>query len=130
MQQPRKAASSDCNHWPVAGTDLQPRYSFPLAAKRWLQTKLRLTQDIAFVTFDTYPYSVLIEPTPTIIDIDVYDLGIQAAIMLQRKIENPSLLIQSYATLPVLKRGETTVDESTMDKSTVGKNTMENHPIV
>lgn len=69
---------------------------------------LKLPSEIAFVTFDTYPYSVLLKPTPTIIDIDVYDLGMQAAVMLQHKIENPSLLLQSYATLPVLKRGKTT----------------------
>ena len=72
------------------------------------ELKLSLPDKIAFVTFDTYPYSVLIEPTPTIIDIDVYDLGVQAATMLQHKIQNPSLLIQSYATLPVLKKGKTT----------------------
>lgn len=72
------------------------------------EADLKLPDEIAFVTFDTYPYSVLIEPTPTIIDIDVYDLGVQAAIMLQHKIKNPSLLIQSYATLPVLKKGKTT----------------------
>lgn len=72
------------------------------------ETGLKLPTEIAFVTFDTYPYSVLIEPTPTIIDIDVYDLGVQAATMLQHKIQNPPLLIQSYATLPVLKKGKTT----------------------
>lgn len=69
---------------------------------------LSLPDEVAFVTFDTYPYSVLLTPSPTIIDIDVYDLGMQAAIMLQQKIKNPSLLFQSYTTLPVLKRGETT----------------------
>lgn len=69
---------------------------------------LKLPEEIAFVTFDTYPYSLLIEPSPTIIDIDVYDLGIQASTLLLQKIDTPSLLIQSYATLPVLKKGKTT----------------------
>ncbi|MDE6846369.1 MAG: LacI family transcriptional regulator [Lachnospiraceae bacterium] len=64
--------------------------------------------EVAFLTFDSYPYSALIEPTPTIIDIDVYDLGVQAAIMLLRKLENPSLLVQTYTTLPVLRQGCTT----------------------
>ena len=40
---------------------------------------------------------------------DVYDLGIQAAVMLLRKLENPSLLVQTYTTLPVLRQGCTTV---------------------
>lgn len=69
---------------------------------------LSLPNDIAFVTFDTFPYAVLINPTPTIIDIDMFDLGNQAALVLLNKIPNPSLLIQSYATLPVLKEGQTT----------------------
>ena len=69
---------------------------------------LRLPDDIAFVTFDTFPYAVLIEPAPTIIDIDMFDLGNQASLVLLNKIQNPSLLVQSYATLPVLKEGKTT----------------------
>lgn len=69
---------------------------------------LQLPNDIAFVTFDTFPYAVLIEPMPTIIDIDMFDLGNQASLVLLNKIQNPSLLVQSYATLPVLKRGSTT----------------------
>lgn len=69
---------------------------------------LRLPEEIALVVFDSFPYSGIMEPAPTIIDIDVYDLGIQAASMLLRKIDNPSLLVQSYTTLPVLKQGLTT----------------------
>lgn len=77
-----------------------------------LQEKhLRVPDDVAFLTFDSYPYSALIEPSPTIIDIDMYDLGIQAAVMLLRKLENPSLLVQSYTTLPVLRQGNTTKRE-------------------
>lgn len=70
--------------------------------------QLRVPDDVAFLTFDSYPYSGLIEPAPTIIDIDVYDLGVQAATMLLRKLENPSLLVQTYTTLPVLRQGATT----------------------
>ena len=55
----------------------------------------RIPEETAFLTFDSYPYSAIISPPPTIIDIDVYDLGIQAAVMLLRKIENPSLLVQT-----------------------------------
>lgn len=72
------------------------------------ETGLKIPDEIAFLTFDSYPYSAIIEPRPTIIDIDVYDLGIQAAVMLLRKLENPSLLVQSYTTLPVLRQGLTT----------------------
>lgn len=76
--------------------------------KALLEYNLRIPEEIAFLTFDSYPYSVLIDPEPTIIDIDVYDLGIQAADMLLRKLENPLLLVQSYTTLPVLRQGHST----------------------
>ena len=73
------------------------------------EKRLRVPDEVAFLTFDSYPYSALIEPAPTIIDIDVYDLGVQAAVMLLRKLENPSLLVQTYTTLPILRQGSTTM---------------------
>lgn len=80
-----------------------------LSLSKALQDRhVRVPDEVAFLTFDSYPYSALIEPTPTIIDIDVYDLGVQAAVMLLRKLENPSLLVQTYTTLPVLRQGCTT----------------------
>lgn len=72
------------------------------------ESGLRIPDEIAFLTFDSYPYSAIIDPAPTVIDIDVYDLGVQAAAMLLRKMENPELLVQSYTTLPVLRQGLTT----------------------
>jgi len=76
------------------------------------EKRLRVPDEVAFLTFDSYPYSALIEPAPTIIDIDVYDLGVQAAVMLLRKLENPSLLVQTYTTLPILRQGSTTMPVS------------------
>lgn len=78
------------------------------AVKAIQESGLKIPEEIALLTFDSYPYAALIEPAPTIIDIDVYDLGTQAAMMLIRKLQNPSLLVQSYTTLPVLKQGKTT----------------------
>lgn len=69
---------------------------------------LNLPDEIAFLTFDRYPYSSIITPAPTVIDIDVYDLGVQAGRMLLRKIENPALLVQQFTTLPLLRQGLTT----------------------
>ncbi len=70
--------------------------------------KLEIPKDIAFLTFDIYPYSEIIDPKPTVIDINVYDMGVQAGSMLFRKLENPSLQIQTYTTLPVVNVGRTT----------------------
>lgn len=78
------------------------------AVKAIRESGLKIPEQIALLTFDSYPYATLIDPAPTIIDIDVYDLGTQAAVMLLRKLKNPSLLVQSYTTLPVLKQGKTT----------------------
>lgn len=61
---------------------------------------LKVPEDIYFLTFDIYPYTTIIDPSPIIVDINVYDMGLQAADMIVRKIENPSLMIQSYTTLP------------------------------
>lgn len=72
------------------------------------EKRLRIPEDAAFLTFDSYPYSSIIDPAPTVIDIDVYDLGVQAAEMLLRKLDNPSLLVQTYTTLPVLRQGHST----------------------
>lgn len=69
---------------------------------------LQVPEEIAFLTFDRYPYTSIIDPSPTIIDIDVYDMGQQAGITIARKLENPSLLVQSFTTLPILIRGLTT----------------------
>lgn len=72
------------------------------AAKAIEQLNLQVPGDIAFLTFDVYPYSKILDPKPVVIDINVYDMGIQAGDMLLRKLKNPSLLIQTYTTLPVV----------------------------
>lgn len=70
--------------------------------------KIDIPKEISFLTFDRYPYASVIDPSPTIIDIDVFDMGVQAGKMMIRKLENPSLLVQSYTTLPIVIKGETT----------------------
>jgi len=70
---------------------------------------LSIPDDIAFLTFDTYPYSGIIDPALTIIDINVYDMGAQAGTMMIRKLANPDLLIQSFTALPKLIQGESTI---------------------
>lgn len=77
-------------------------------AKAIEHSGLRVPDEIAFLTFDKYPYSSIIDPTPTIIDIDVYDMGRQAGSTIARKLQNPSLLVQSFTTLPLLIQGMTT----------------------
>jgi DNA-binding LacI/PurR family transcriptional regulator len=69
---------------------------------------LRIPEDIGVITFDNYPFSMIMDPPPTVVNIDVYDMGLQAASMLIRKIKNPSLQVQIYTTLPeLIVRGST-----------------------
>lgn len=72
-------------------------------------TGLSIPEDIAFLGFDQYPYVNMVYPTPTIINVDVFDLGVQAAENIIRKMDNPNLLIQTYTTLPVLMQGASTI---------------------
>lgn len=73
------------------------------------QKGLHVPKDIAVLTFDVYPYSSIIDPALTVIDINVYDMGAQAGSMMIHKLEHPDLLIQSFTTLPVLIQGESTI---------------------
>lgn len=68
----------------------------------------KVPEEVAFSTFDSYPYSAVIDPHPTVIDIDVYDMGVQAGNTIVRKLENPSLLVQQFTTLPILCKGKST----------------------
>ena len=70
---------------------------------------LKIPEDIAFLGFDQYPYINMVYPAPTVINIDVFDLGVQAGLMMIRKLENPDILIQSYTTLPRIIQGASTI---------------------
>lgn len=63
---------------------------------------ISIPKDIGIITFDDYPLSQLIDPPLTVIDIDVNEMGHLAATLLLKKIQNPELMIQSFATLPTL----------------------------
>ncbi len=88
MEQPPKAIVCENNTLAVG------------ASRAIHELGLRVPEDLFFLTFDVYPYTTIIDPKPTIVDINVYDMGMQAADMIVRKIDNPSLMIQSYTTLP------------------------------
>ena len=63
---------------------------------------MSIPEDIGLITFNDYPLSQLIDPPLTVVDIDVNDMGQQAATILLKKIKNPSLQVQSYTTIPEL----------------------------
>lgn len=78
------------------------------AARAIRKCKLSIPEDISLLTFDIYPYSQLIEPKPSVIDINMFELGAQAGRMMIQKLNNPALLIQSFTSIPMLQQGEST----------------------
>ena len=51
---------------------------------------LTIPDDIGLLSFDNYPIADLVEPPLTTVDIDVFELGVQAANVLFKLIENPA----------------------------------------
>lgn len=69
---------------------------------------LRIPEDLALITFDRYPYSNALLPVPSLVHINVYDMGCEAAKLLLKMMKNPALQVQSYLTLPEVVCNATT----------------------
>ena len=73
-----------------------------------LKKGLRIPKDIGIMAFDDYPFSQIIEPPLTVVDINVRDMGAQAAKFLTDIIRHPNMQIQTYITTSnVIARGST-----------------------
>ena len=73
---------------------------------------LSIPRQMAVITFDDFPFSKVLDPPLTVVNLDMYDMGEQAAKIVMRRIRNPQLLVQSYTTLPsLIERGSTKGDE-------------------
>ena len=88
----------------VCGSNLLA-YAFTLAAA---ERGVAIPGDMLLITFDRYPYSGLISPEPTLVQIDVRDMGRAAAKQLLQGLKKPELRVQSYTTLPSLIEGQST----------------------
>jgi DNA-binding LacI/PurR family transcriptional regulator len=74
--------------------------------------QIHAPDEIGVVMIDDNPYSKILTPMPTVVNIDIYDLGVQAVKSLMRKIKKPELQVQAYTTIPELIIRETTRDRS------------------
>ncbi|MEE3494123.1 MAG: LacI family DNA-binding transcriptional regulator [Butyrivibrio sp.] len=70
--------------------------------------RLDIPNDIALMTFDNYPFSMLVQPTLTAIEVDMYEMGNQAARFILQKVRKPNLQTQSFCTTPLLLEREST----------------------
>ena len=78
------------------------------AMKAIKERNLSIPQDIGLISFDNYPIAELVEPTLTTVDVDVYELGAEAAKLMIKLIENPSARHQcSLISTTIHIRGST-----------------------
>ena len=67
-----------------------------------------IPKDVGIMTFDDYPFSQIIEPQLTVVDINVRDMGMQAGKFLIDMVKHPNMQIQTYITTSsVIKREST-----------------------
>ena len=66
-------------------------------------------EDIGFLTFDIHPYATIMDPLPTIVDVNAYDMGVAAADRILSCIDDPSRRVREITTFPVLLQGYTTI---------------------
>lgn len=72
------------------------------------QMGLRVPKDVAVMTFDNYPFSMLVQPQLTAVEADMHEMGKEAARFILRRIKTPELTTQSYCTIPrVIERAST-----------------------
>lgn len=98
LSSPEKATAVICVNNHLAAGCLRAFLS------RWVM----IPKDISLITFDDYPFAKFTDPPLTTVNIDLYDLGVQAGKMLMSKIRKPSLYVQSYSTLPILIERQST----------------------
>ena len=60
------------------------------------------------MTFDRYPFSQLLSPRLTAVEVDMFDMGWEAARFLVQKIKKPGLQVQTFCTTPRLLEGQST----------------------
>ena len=76
---------------------------------------LHIPADIGVMTFDDYPFSQQTSPPLTTVDIDVRDMGSQAADLLLSVMRHPNKQVQMYITTSNLIERETTAPVNRRD---------------
>lgn len=71
--------------------------------------RIEIPKEVGVLTFDDYPFSKILKPMLTVVNIDVFDMGVQAGKYILQKIKKPNLYVQSYITLPSLIIRESTM---------------------
>lgn len=72
------------------------------------ENNIKIPTQMAVITFDDFPFSQVLFPQLTVVNIDVYDIGKQAGKLILSKIKKPNLCVQTYTTVPSLIEREST----------------------
>lgn len=70
--------------------------------------KIKIPEDMAVITFDDFPFSKILKPALTVVNIDVFDMGVQAGKYVIQKMKKNNLYLQSHITLPMVIEREST----------------------
>lgn len=74
-----------------------------------LKKGMRIPEDIGVIAFDDYPFSQIIEPQLTVVDINVRDMGNQAGKFLIEIIKHPNMQVQTYVTTSNIMERHSTI---------------------
>ena len=69
---------------------------------------ISIPEKMAVITFDDFPFSQILKPRLTVVNIDVFGMGVQAGKYVIQKIRKNNLYLQSYITLPSIIEREST----------------------
>jgi LacI family transcriptional regulator len=72
---------------------------------------LEIPKQIAVMTFDDHPFSQIMDPPLTVVDIDVRGMGRQAGKFLLEIIRHPNTQVQTYVTTSNLMVRQSTVPQ-------------------
>ena len=79
------------------------------AMKAIKNANLRIPEDVGVLSFDNVPIAELLDPSLTTVDIDVFELGVQAANILFKLIDNPSARQQQSLISTCIEARESTM---------------------
>lgn len=74
-----------------------------------LRNGMKIPADIGIIAFDNYPFSQIIEPPLTVVDINVRDMGKQAGKLLLDIIKHPNMQVQTYVTTSNIMERHSTI---------------------
>lgn len=71
---------------------------------------VQIPQELGIISFDNYPLAPYTDPPLSVVDMDVYELGVYAAKILFEKIENKNYLVQSkMLNVEIIQRASTAI---------------------